>query len=255
MEYLKKLKEFLQITELEAQNYPQESDMNNLLSALQGYIESTIEEIENETNPKPKNLIFGHFSTKNRIDVYEGMELDFGFEGFSRFKYKVGNPNFRDLLDVYLRAFDYKGSQYFYQNINPVTNEITFYFAFLTDRDYIEKEISLYIGAKKYTFGKLEVNKFYPRYDDRPPLELIQPNNKGFALSYNLFGATDYIAKLLEITEIGGTLADLRFLRPDHPDTELLVSHFKGLKWYSIMTQNARYNLQPDNTYKELKLK
>lgn len=246
-ELIKKLEELLALVDVEKTNYPQESP----IQAEFGNVEDSVNDLLSYLEPpKPKNLIFGEFSMRNRLDVVDNMPLTFLFDDFGVLKTKANYEAFKNSVIAVIN----NPLIYLYYWINAATNDIIFYFAFESDKEY-EGEISLLIGAKKYTFGKMHTNKVYARYDSLLPNELILPNNRGFALNYNLMFPTEHIDKLFNIETIGGTLADLRFLSPADHNLMPLVNKFKDQKWLSIITQAGKYTLKPDGTYLEAKYK
>lgn len=252
-QYLEKLKRFLTETtdQLAITTDVGISDkliaLQSQLIVIKGDIEAGLE--------KETNIVFGMFSMKNRVDIVDGMDLAFSI-GNRLFSTKANREIFQQDLNNFCNNVVLGSLDYFYYDINESTNSMTFYFAVRSEMK-VETEISLLVGTKKYNFGTMETNQFYPRFDDAPPLNLITPNNKGFALSYNIKNPENYVSKLFDITAKGGELADLRFLNPKTYELTLdnLTAHFKLLGWKSIMTQAKKLTLLPDGNYKIITFK
>lgn len=250
--YLEALKLILAETQAQALEFPQENTISESLTNLIQSLKAAISEIEG--SQQGKNLIFGEFSMKNRIDVIEDMPLVFQFDKIGTLSTVANKAKFEQDLKPFLNKAGTFKLDYFYYSINAATNDITFYFAWWSDSE-LTTEISAIFGTKKYTFGAIHTNKFYARYDDSPSKDFLAENNTGFALSYNVIAPGSYIDKIKQIKSYSGILADLRFLRPDHPELPYLVSKFKNQNWRSIITQNGKHTLNKDGLYIEIKYK
>ncbi len=252
-ELLNKAKELLILAKEQLNIYPNESNEYASAELLISDLENFIQDIE----PKAENIMFLEFSIKNRIDVVENMPLVFNV--FNRtFTTIIGD--IEDNIKHFFEVSGYSKMIYFFQKIDPINNEITFYAAWNADKaTFTNNEVSLMVGTKKYTFGAVHFNKIYARADDSDePIKLIEQildKCEGFALSYNILGLHKAIDTLYAITKQSSTLADLRFLNPKAGDLEPLVNKFKGLKWKSIMTQKAKYTLLPNGSYSQINFK
>lgn len=248
-EYLEQLKRFL--TETTAQlGVTTDAGIVDKLIALKSQLVGIKNDIEVALE-KQENIVFGMFAMKNRVDIVDDMPLSFEIGG-GLFLTKANVSVFKNDLNNFCKSIGLGSLEYFYYDINELTNSMTFYFA-VRSALQIDVEIALLIGVKKYTFGKIESNKFFPRFDNKPPIDLLTTNNRGFGLSYNITADPGaYIDRLFAVTAKGGELADLRFLKPSSYSVVLqnLILHFKSLKWLSIMTQEQKFTLLPDGTYK-----
>lgn len=252
-EYLEQLKRFLTETTAQAEITTSSGIVDKLI-ALKVQLNIIKSEIEAELE-KQNSITFGMFAMKNRIDIVDGMDLTITIGNYL-FTTKANVITFKQDLNKFCKSIGLGDLVYFYYDINESTNSMTFYFATRNEKQ-VDLEIALLIGSKKYTFGKVELNTFYPRFDDFAPLDLLTSDNRGFALSYNLKNPERYINKLFGITAKEGEIADLRFLKPSSFPNVIndLVMHFKSLNWKSIMTQTQKFTLMPDGNYRVVNFK